>query len=106
MANEVKVSISTNGHEATIHIKTGQFSYRKLHNEFHKIYRTKEVANASSRVIDLNGVNIMDSSGLAMLLTMRDFLGNDKANIKITGANQQVKEILTLEGFDQLFVIG
>ena len=40
-----------------------------------------------------------------MLLLLRDFAGGDKANIEITNCSADVKKILTISNFEQLFTI-
>jgi anti-anti-sigma regulatory factor len=47
----------------------------------------------------------LDSSALGMLLLLRDHAGGDSANVQITKCNQDVKKILTISNFEQLFKI-
>jgi anti-anti-sigma factor len=47
----------------------------------------------------------LDSSALGMLLLLRDHAGGDTANIKIVNCNPDVKKILTISNFEQLFSI-
>ena len=103
MANEIE--LSTEADETTIHIKADQFMYGEVYQEFNQAFESPEVVNAASRVVDLTAVNMIDSSGLAMLLKMRDFLGEDDANIRIVGANKQISDILAIAGFDKLFKV-
>jgi anti-anti-sigma regulatory factor len=47
----------------------------------------------------------LDRSALGMLLLLRDHAGGDTANIKIMNCNPDVKKILTISNFEQLFSI-
>jgi anti-anti-sigma factor len=47
----------------------------------------------------------LDSSALGMLLLLRDHAGGDNADIRIRHCNEDVKKILTISNFGQLFRI-
>ena len=47
----------------------------------------------------------LDSSALGMLLLLRDHAGGDDSAIKILHCNDDVKKILTISNFGQLFQI-
>ena len=83
-----------------------QFTYVEIYQQFNRAFNSQEVLDASSPVIDLSAVNIIDSSGLAMLLQMREYLGGGEANISIAGVNPQIKTILVIAGFERLFSIN
>ena len=104
MASEVE--LSTQAGETTIRIKAEQFTFLEVYQQFNEAFESQEVVNASSRVVDLGAVNMIDSSGLAMLLKMRESLGGEKANISIVGMNQRIKNILIIAGLDRLFSIN
>jgi anti-anti-sigma regulatory factor len=40
-----------------------------------------------------------------MLLLLRDFAGGDQASIRIRNCNNDVRRILTISNFEQLFTI-
>ena len=56
-------------------------------------------------VIDLDKTSYLDSSALGMLLLLRDFAGGDQAKIDIINSNADIKKILTISNFQQLFHI-
>ena len=56
-------------------------------------------------MIDMKGTSYLDSSALGMLLLLRDYAGGDDASISIVNANDDVKKILSISNFEQLFTI-
>lgn len=55
--------------------------------------------------IDLEGTTYLDSSALGMLLLLRDHAGGDRADIEIVNCTDDVRKVLTISNFDQLFQI-
>ncbi len=47
----------------------------------------------------------LDSSALGMLLLLRDHAGGDAAEVRIVNCNPDVRKILTISNFEQLFEI-
>jgi len=103
MGKNIQVSVKDGA--VIIAIKAQQFVYAETYNELNEVYSMNEVTSAASITVELNEVDMIDSSGLAMLLKMRDTLGQ-KTTIKINGANPQIKEVLAISGFDRLFQIS
>lgn len=56
-------------------------------------------------VVDLSEATYLDSSALGMLLLLRDYAGGDNARIAIENCNNDVRKILTISNFEQLFTI-
>ncbi len=56
--------------------------------------------------MDLQETTYLDSSALGMLLLLRDHAGGDKANIEIRNCSPDVKKILSISNFEQLFEIS
>lgn len=100
------MSVSTNrtdsGSELIISIK-GRFDFSS-HQEFRNAY---ESANGplESYQIDMSETTYLDSSALGMLLLLRDYAGGDNARISIFNCNNDVRKILTISNFEQLFII-
>ena len=95
-------TISADGAQVTIFIQ-GRFDFSS-HQEFRAAYEKLPKAPAQFRV-DLQGTSYLDSSALGMLLLLRDFAGGDKASIEIINCSSDVKKILTISNFEQLFTI-
>jgi len=93
---------SQNGDELTISVE-GRFDF-SAHQEFRECYERSDI-DPSSYVVDLNRTTYLDSSALGMLLLLRDHAGGDNAEIKIVNCNRDVKKILTISNFEQLFTI-
>ncbi|MEM7101061.1 MAG: STAS domain-containing protein [Pseudomonadota bacterium] len=97
----VSASFDESAQKLTICVE-GRFDF-SAHKEFRDSYETIETATAYS--IDMSDANYIDSSALGMLLLLRDHAGGDNAEVEIVNCNSDVKKILTISNFDQLFVI-
>ena len=93
---------NSDGEELVISIE-GRFDF-SAHQEFRDSYE-RVPSEPNSYVVDLNRTTYLDSSALGMLLLLRDHAGGDSAAIKIVNCNQDVKKILTISNFEQLFKI-
>lgn len=98
----VQSKIDESGQEVTIKVE-GRFDF-SAHQEFREAY---EVASSkiTSYVVDLGNASYLDSSALGMLLLLRDYAGGDDACITITKCNDDVRRILSISNFEQLFTI-
>ena len=99
------IELDTSGAQTIIHIQ-GKFMFADVYRDFRVAYESHEFVDASARVVNMGGVEVIDSSGLAMLLEMREFLGGENANISIVGPNYQISNILNVAGFNKLFSMG
>ncbi len=97
----ITTSKSTDGSVLTILIQ-GRFDFSS-HQEFRDSYEHDE--SIKEYLIDMRETTYLDSSALGMLLLLRDFAGGDHANVSITNCNSDVKKILTISNFEQLFAI-
>ena len=95
-------TVSADGNQVTIYIQ-GRFDFSS-HQEFRAAYEKLPKTPTHFRV-DLQGTSYLDSSALGMLLLLRDFAGGDKADIEIINCSADVKKILTISNFEQLFTI-
>lgn len=97
------VTATTQGNSITIQV-SGRFDFSS-HQEFRQIYEnvTEDVSNYT---VDMKDATYLDSSALGMLLLMRDYAGGDNAKIEIVHCNEDVKKILTISNFGQLFDIS
>ena len=98
----VQANVSGNGSELTIRVD-GRFDF-SAHQEFREAYES--VADkVNEYVVDLEATSYLDSSALGMLLLLRDHAGGDTAHVKIVNCNDDVRKILTISNFEQLFTI-
>ena len=99
------MSISTSsGTDGKLIIKIqGRFDF-SVHQDFRNAYEGPS-EKPTSFLIDMSGTSYLDSSALGMLLLLRDFAGGDSADISISNASADVRKILTISNFEQLFKI-
>lgn len=91
---------SADGSELTIEVE-GRFDF-SAHLEFRKAYE-KSAPKPKKFTVDMSRASYLDSSALGMLLLLRDFAGGDSAQVSIANCSPEVKNILTVSNFDQLF---
>ena len=96
------IGTTTNGSELTVQIE-GRFDF-SAHQEFRDAYEKADAA-VNSYIIDMRNATYLDSSALGMLLLLRDHAGGDNAKVRITNCNADVRKILTISNFEQLFSI-
>ncbi|PZP26202.1 MULTISPECIES: STAS domain-containing protein [Pseudomonas] len=94
---------SDDGQELTILIQ-GRFDFG-AHQEFRDAYE-RISASPKRYVIDLKGATYLDSSALGMLLLLRDHAGGESAAISLINCSPDVRKILTISNFEQLFRIS
>lgn len=95
-------TVSADGAQVTIYIQ-GRFDFSS-HQEFRNAY--EKLNKTPSRFkVDLQGTSYLDSSALGMLLLLRDHAGGERAEIDIVNCSQDVKKILLISNFEQLFSI-
>ena len=95
-------SSSADATELTIKVE-GRFDFSS-HQQFRRAY--EGLATKPERyIVDMNATAYLDSSALGMLLLLRDYAGGDSSTISITNCNDDVKKILSISNFEQLFDI-
>lgn len=95
-------ALSADGNELTIGVE-GRFDF-SAHQDFRRCYENLDV-QPSLYIVDMQQTTYLDSSALGMLLLLRDHAGGDAANVKIINCSSEVKKILTISNFEQLFTI-
>ncbi|MEM7220557.1 MAG: STAS domain-containing protein [Pseudomonadota bacterium] len=88
--------------ELTIAV-SGRFDF-STHDAFRRSYQELQEL-PESVLVDLKDATYVDSSALGMLLLLRDYAGGDDARVAIENCNEDVKKILALSNFEQLFEI-
>lgn len=95
-------TLSSDGSLLTIYIQ-GRFDFSS-HQDFRSSYESLSKPPGRYRV-DMQETTYLDSSALGMLLLLRDHAGGDNSRIEIRNCSQDVKKILTISNFEQLFDI-
>ena len=98
----VQSHLTADGRELIISID-GRFDF-SAHQNFRDSYESKE-NSPNVYKIDMNETTYLDSSALGMLLLLRDYAGNHSSTIIIINCSDDVKKILTISNFEQLFDI-
>jgi len=94
--------ITENIDNATLKIKISGTLGNQIQREFRGAY---ENAGASKYVVDLQDTPNIDSSGLGMLLLLKDFAGGDDSNIEIVNCSAHILDIFKITNFQKLFTI-
>ncbi len=98
----IRTELNQDSQQLTIAIQ-GRFDF-SAHKEFRESYESLDAA-PNKYSIDMKEAVYIDSSALGMLLLLRDHAGGDNADVEIVNCNADVKKILTISNFDQLFTI-
>ncbi|MCH7869356.1 MAG: STAS domain-containing protein [Myxococcales bacterium] len=80
---------------------TGRFDF-SVHEAFRKAY-DGQVDTGAKVVVDMAGVEYMDSSALGMLLLLREHVGEDQADVRLINGNSEIQNILQVSNFGELF---
>ena len=99
----ISTQLSADGQELTIAIQ-GRFDFG-AHQAFRDAYERVE-STPKRYLVDLQGTTYLDSSALGMLLLLRDHAGGDHAQIRLLNCNGDVRKILAISNFEQLFQIA
>lgn len=99
----ISSQLSADGQELTITIQ-GRFDFN-THQAFRDAYQ-RPGSTPQRYVVDLNDATYLDSSALGMLLLLRDHGGSDRADIRLINCNADVRKVLSVSNFEQLFAIA
>ncbi|GHD44792.1 anti-anti-sigma factor [Marinobacter persicus] len=91
-----------NGQTLVIAVE-GRFDFSS-HQAFRDAYEQAD-GGVERYIVDLSDTTYLDSSALGMLLLLRDHAGGDAASISIENCNSDVRRILSISNFEQLFSI-
>ncbi len=98
----MQATVSTTNGEAQIKL-AGRFDFNS-HREFRAAYEPLlEKSEVRTLVVDLGGVDYLDSSALGMLLMVRDKAGSANKTILLANAQSGVKQVLDIANFSKLF---
>ncbi len=94
--------ITENCNDGTLKIQVKGILGNKVQREFRAAY---ENAQAGKYVIDLQNTDNIDSSGLGMLLLLRDFAGGESAKVELINCSEHILDIFNITNFFKLFSI-
>ena len=98
----IQASMSADSQILTINVK-GRFDFGS-HQAVRSAYE-RSGQTPRQYVVDLHETDYIDSSALGMLLLLRDHAGGDSADIRIVHCNPDVRKVLSISNFEQLFSI-
>lgn len=97
----MQYTMNINNKAANVQLR-GQLSY-DTKDVFQEIMGELEAESVSRINFNMNQVDFIDSAGLGMLLLLKDRFAD--ASISISGAKDQVNQIITLTKLDKIFNI-
>lgn len=95
--------VEDQGEECVLNVK-GTFTFSD-NNKFREILMLLKQDKTSSLVLDIHNLQFIDSAALGMLLLLQDEASKKHAKITLRGATGQIKKMLELSNFDELFTI-
>lgn len=107
MTTEEIMGISSHFDKAQSHLiitVDGRFDF-SCHQSFRDVYENLPQV-PQTIVIDLHNATYLDSSALGMLLLLRDHTGDANTQITLQNVSDDVRKILTISNFNQLFAIN
>jgi len=93
---------SNDGSQLTISV-SGRFDFSS-HRDFRESYESVE-SRLSLYTVNLQDASYLDSSALGMLLLLRDHANASSAKVEIVNCSPEVRKILAISNFEQLFAI-
>ncbi len=82
---------------------SGRFDF-SMHEEFRNAY-DGQVEPGAAVVVDMSGVDYMDSSALGMLLLLREHAGDDNSDVRLVNGSHEIRNILEVSNFGELFKV-
>jgi len=100
----MQANISINNGQAVVKL-AGRFDFN-AHRDFRAAYEgLVENADVQSLIVDLEGVDYLDSSALGMLLVLRDKSSTGGKSVSLSNPRAGVKQVLDIANFGKLFEI-
>ncbi len=82
---------------------SGRFDF-SVRNDFQDGY--SDVSGGNGLILDLGDTEYIDSSALGMLLLLKEHAGKAKSHVVIRNCTPEVRRILSVSKFDQMFEIA
>jgi len=99
------VSTESRNGKTSIVLK-GRFDFT-AHRAFKQAYEAALGDGAANEVVlDMSGVEYLDSSALGMLLILRDRARETTKKVSLGNCSGSVKDVLRVANFDKLFGVG
>lgn len=102
MSQSSKIVVTVDGSTMTVSPR-GEIDHHSARPLRERIDNELYMNRPSLFILDLSGVNFMDSSGLGLLLGRYQRAAEMGCEMKLTGCSERTKKILELAGADRLF---
>lgn len=100
----MRYEVARHDHQAKLFLN-GRFDY-SCHRELRKAFDDACTPEGTREVvIDMQGVDYMDSSALGMLSLLRDCCRASNQKLSLANCRAQVMQILKVTNFDKLFTV-
>ncbi len=97
-----KITVTTDGHTLTISPK-GDIDHHSARTLRERIDNEMYLNRPEIMILDLSGIEFMDSSGLGLLLGRYQRARDLGCELKLSGCSERVMKILSLAGADKMF---
>ena len=97
-----KITVVSDGHTLTISPR-GDIDHHSARTLRERIDNEMYLARPSVVILDLSGIEFMDSSGLGLLLGRYQRAQDLGCELKLCGCSYRVMRILSLAGADKMF---
>ena len=97
-----KITVVSDGHTLTISPR-GDIDHHSARTLRERIDNEMYLARPSVVILDLSGIEFMDSSGLGLLLGRYQRAQDLGCELKLFGCSDRVMRILSLAGADKMF---
>ncbi len=77
----------------------------KIYQEFQDAYQ-RSAEPTSHYMVDFARIDYIDSSGLGMLLKLRERAGGSKTRVHLANCSSEIKKILRIANFHSLFTVA
>ena len=99
----MEYSINSDGGTCTISL-SGKFGFEDS-SEFRKLIGGLAEQKGNNVIVDLDGLQSIDSAGLGMIILLNDAATDNSINLQISGAKGQVRKMLDISNFSELMMI-
>ena len=101
----MQASVSAASGRAVVYL-SGRFDFN-AHREFRDITESAVADGAVHEIlVDLGGVDYLDSSALGMLLMLRDRARTSGKRVALANCKGSVRQVLDIANFGKLFSLG
>lgn len=99
----MEYAIRDMGHDVEVDVK-GQLTFGD-HKAFRDVVKSLDEYRDKNWIINLAGLDFIDSAGLGMLLIVHDTAAQHGSKVTLRGVREQAGRLIRVARFDSLFVV-